>query len=60
MGDDPGHKDRLAHARVGYYFLGPKAENFHVLSELMGKVLQDQQTVRQILYRDDPSSSHLE
>ncbi|KAM0513536.1 hypothetical protein ACHAPE_007800 [Trichoderma viride] len=55
MGDDPGHRDRLAHARVGSYFLGPKAENFHVLSELMGKVLQDQQTVRQNLYRDDPA-----
>lgn len=55
MGDDPKHKDRLAHARVGSYFLGPKAENFHVLSELMGKVLQDQQTVRQNLYRDDPA-----
>lgn len=50
----------FAHARVGSYFLGFKAENFYVLSELMGKVLQDQQTVRQNLYRDDPSSSHLE
>ncbi|PKK54960.1 hypothetical protein CI102_213 [Trichoderma harzianum] len=54
MGDDPHHRDRLAHARVGSYFLGPKAENFHILSELMGKVLEDQKTVRQNLYHDDP------
>ncbi|QYT03139.1 hypothetical protein H0G86_010106 [Trichoderma simmonsii] len=54
MGDDPHHKDRLAHARVGSYFLGPKAENFDILSELMGKVLADQKTVRQNLYHDDP------
>lgn len=55
MGDDPHHKDRLAHARVGSYFLGPKAENFHILSELMSKVLEDQKIVRQSLYRDDPA-----
>ncbi|KAL7935760.1 pyridoxal phosphate-dependent transferase [Trichoderma chlorosporum] len=55
MGDDPHHQDRLAHARVGSYFLGPKAENFHILSELMDKVLEDQRIVRKNLYPDDPA-----
>jgi hypothetical protein len=55
MGDNPKDDDRLAHARVGSYFLGPKAENFHVLNELMGKVLQDQQMARQNLYPNDPA-----
>lgn len=52
MADDP---DRLAHARVGSYFLGPKAENFQILSDIFAGVLNDQRKARQQYMPDDPA-----
>jgi len=52
MADDP---DRLAHARVGSYFLGPKAENFQILSDIFSHVLNDQRKARQQYMPDDPA-----
>ncbi|KAK0701996.1 pyridoxal phosphate-dependent transferase [Lasiosphaeria miniovina] len=46
--------DVLAHAKVGSWFLGPRAENFSVLKELFNHVLDDQARARKKIYTDDP------
>lgn len=48
-------RERLEHAKVGSWFLGPRAENFQVLSDLFNKVLKDQQQARAAIYPDDPA-----
>ncbi|RKK49227.1 hypothetical protein BFJ67_g6992 [Fusarium oxysporum f. sp. cepae] len=47
--------ERRQHARVGSYFLGPRAENFELLSEFFTYVLNEQKDTRENLYKDDPA-----
>lgn len=47
--------DRLEHSKVGSWFLGPRAENFQLLSDLFQSVLADQQKARVSLYPHDPA-----
>lgn len=44
----------LAHAKVGSWFLGPRAENFHILESFFRLILDEQRTARQSIYNDDP------
>ena len=48
-------RDRLEHAKVGSWFLGPRAENFQILSDLFSRVLKDQQQARATIYPSDPA-----
>ncbi|KAK3936916.1 L-tyrosine decarboxylase [Diplogelasinospora grovesii] len=47
--------DRLAHAKVGSWFLGPRAENFQILSDFFTAILNDQRLARQNVYSKDPA-----
>ncbi|KAI1171294.1 pyridoxal phosphate-dependent transferase [Nemania sp. FL0916] len=47
--------DRLEHAKVGSWFLGPRAENFGLLKDLFNYVLEEQKEARKNLYSDDPT-----
>ena len=44
------------HAQVGAWFLGPRAENFQLVSSMFNEVLTDQAAARQNLYSSDPVS----
>lgn len=46
---------RLEHARVGSWFLGPRAENFDLLKEFFAHILDDQRVARESIYKDDPA-----
>ncbi|KAE8356184.1 pyridoxal phosphate-dependent transferase [Aspergillus coremiiformis] len=46
---------RLQHAKVGSWFLGPKAENFQYLEEMFAYILERHQKAREDMYPDDPS-----
>ncbi|SPO00097.1 uncharacterized protein DNG_02949 [Cephalotrichum gorgonifer] len=48
-------ENQVEHARVSSWFLGPRAENFEVLSKLFNSVLADQSKARQNLYPTDPT-----
>ncbi|KAI0381260.1 pyridoxal phosphate-dependent transferase [Hypomontagnella monticulosa] len=50
-----GNEDELAHAIVGSWFLGPRAENAGILNEFFSLILKEQQTARESLYPDDPA-----
>lgn len=43
----------LDHDSISALFLGPKAENFDLLKELFGKVLDKQRNVRENYHRED-------
>lgn len=43
----------LDHDAISALFLGPKAENFDLLKELFGKVLDKQKHVRENYHRED-------
>lgn len=45
---------RLEHARVGSWFLGPRAENFDLLKQFFARILDDQKKARKGLYDKDP------
>ncbi|KAG6354647.1 hypothetical protein INS49_004665 [Diaporthe citri] len=45
---------RLEHARVGSWFLGPRAENFDLLKDFFAHILDDQQAARKGIYKQDP------
>ncbi|KAK4245017.1 L-tyrosine decarboxylase [Corynascus novoguineensis] len=47
--------NQLEHAKVGSWFLGPRAENFAVLDDLFKQVLDGQRQARQNLYSADPT-----
>ncbi|KZT57261.1 pyridoxal-dependent decarboxylase domain protein [Calocera cornea HHB12733] len=49
----PGHSVALDHDAISALFLGPKAENFELLKELFGHVLDKQKVVRQNYHRED-------
>ncbi|KAM5371512.1 hypothetical protein ACJA88_009499 [Fusarium oxysporum] len=53
--DEQIEHERRQHARVGSYFLGPRAENFELLSEFFTYVLNEQKDTRENLYKDDPA-----
>ncbi|RKL19268.1 hypothetical protein BFJ68_g3542 [Fusarium oxysporum] len=53
--DEQIDHERRQHARVGSYFLGPRAENFELLSEFFTYVLNEQKDTRENLYKDDPT-----
>jgi hypothetical protein len=53
--DDDHVEDRLAHARVGALFLGPKAENHDFLERIMTGVLRRHRDARRALYTTDPA-----
>ncbi|KAF9769130.1 hypothetical protein IL306_013492 [Fusarium sp. DS 682] len=55
MADEQIEHERRQHARVGSYFLGPRAENFELLSEFFTYVLNEQKNTRENLYKDDPA-----
>jgi hypothetical protein len=46
--------DRLEHAKVGSWFLGPRAENCEQLKEFLTFILEKQKEARSNLYTDDP------
>lgn len=45
---------RLEHARVGSWFLGPRAENFDLLKDFFAGILDDQEAARKRIYEQDP------
>ncbi|KAG5762728.1 hypothetical protein H9Q72_009164 [Fusarium xylarioides] len=55
VSDEQIEHERRQHARVGSYFLGPRAENFDLLSEFFTYVLNEQKNTRENLYKDDPA-----
>ncbi|KAG4273405.1 hypothetical protein FPRO04_09769 [Fusarium proliferatum] len=55
VSDEQIEHERRQHARVGSYFLGPRAENFDLLSEFFTYVLNEQKNTRVNLYKDDPA-----
>lgn len=50
----PDVDHRLEHARVGSWFLGPRAENFDRLKEIFADILDDQEAARKGIYKQDP------
>ncbi|KAF5699357.1 L-tyrosine decarboxylase [Fusarium globosum] len=55
VSDEQIEHERRQHARVGSYFLGPRAENFDLLNEFFTYVLNEQKDTRENLYKDDPA-----
>lgn len=55
VSDEQIEHERRQHARVGSYFLGPRAENFDLLSEFFTYVLNEQKSARENIYKDDPA-----
>ena len=46
--------DRLEHAKVGSWFIGPRAENHQLLRDLFEYVVDEHVSARKTLYSNDP------
>ncbi|KAI1774360.1 pyridoxal phosphate-dependent transferase [Hypoxylon cercidicola] len=52
--DDSIDPERIAHSRVGSWFLGPRAENINLLRGFFNIILDDHQKARESIYPEDP------